>query len=94
MGRRKLLIIAMIILAAGLCAASVFIVLNAGSWNGNGNGTDCGSNSYYDCPDGCVVCPPCAECSSLRCASEEFCESIGFNRTWYDDIKSRLNGSA
>jgi hypothetical protein len=90
MNRRKLIIIAMAVLAAGLCAASVFIVMNAG----NGNGVDCGSNSYYECPDGCVVCPPCAECSSLRCASEEFCESNGFGREWYEDIKTRLNGSA
>jgi hypothetical protein len=81
-----MLIIAVIVLVVGLSVASVFIFLNAG------NETDCGSYSYDECPDECVVCPPCEVCSSISCGTEEFCESIGFNRTWYEDIKTRLPG--
>ncbi|MCI0503136.1 DUF333 domain-containing protein [Candidatus Micrarchaeota archaeon] len=36
------------------------------------------------CPADCVVCPPCEVCSSISCQSEEFCESIGFGRDWYN----------
>jgi hypothetical protein len=38
--------------------------------------------SLEECPSECVVCPPCEVCSSLSSRSEEFCESIGFNRNW------------
>ncbi len=50
----------------------------------------CDSFSYENCPEQCVVCPPCEFCSSMACRSEEFCLSIGFNRSWYEDIKTRL----
>jgi hypothetical protein len=53
----------------------------------------CRSFPYYECPSECTVCPPCAECSSVACETEGFCESIGFGRAWYEDIKKRLNGS-
>ncbi|MFH1211942.1 MAG: hypothetical protein V1659_03365 [Candidatus Woesearchaeota archaeon] len=43
---------------------------------------NCDSYTTENCPEQCVVCPPCAECSSLRCQSEEFCKSIGFERGW------------
>ena len=43
----------------------------------------CNSYSVEDCPEQCVICPPCIECSSISCQSEEFCESIGFDKSWY-----------
>ncbi len=45
--------------------------------------------SVYDdffCPAGCVVCPPCVECSSVGCHSEEFCANLGFDKDWYDSV--------
>ena len=47
------------------------------------NATNCSNYSSDNCPSQCVVCPPCAVCSSISCQSEEFCKAIGFNRTWY-----------
>lgn len=40
-----------------------------------------------ECPEGCIVCPPCEVCSSLGCNSAEFCKSIGFDENWYETIK-------
>jgi len=51
----------------------------------------CASYSVEKCPDSCVVCPPCPECSSLSCQTTDFCENIGFNRTWYSDIQKRMS---
>ena len=48
----------------------------------------CSEYKYDECPDPCVVCPPCPQCSSLRCASEEFCKSIGFEPDWYNSLNS------
>jgi hypothetical protein len=53
----------------------------------------CNAHTYWECPGPCVVCPPCAQCSSVACRSEEFCKSIGFGREWYEGIKARLNDS-
>jgi hypothetical protein len=53
------------------------------------NATNCSAYGYYECPSECVVCPPCYVCSSISCRSEEFCASIGFNRSWYDSVKPR-----
>ncbi|MCX6776958.1 MAG: serpin family protein [Candidatus Micrarchaeota archaeon] len=47
------------------------------------NVTNCQNYSVDKCPSQCVVCPPCAVCSSISCQSEEFCKVIGFNRSWY-----------
>ena len=51
----------------------------------------CTNFNYEKCPESCVVCPPCAACSSISCQTEEFCHGIGFNRSWYEKIKNRLN---
>jgi hypothetical protein len=48
---------------------------------------ECDSYSVEECGGGCVVCPPCQECSSLSCQTEEFCKGIGFNRDWYEGVK-------
>lgn len=47
-----------------------------------------------NCPAQCVVCPPCAECSSISCQTEDFCKSIGIDRSWYEDIKSKNSSSS
>lgn len=53
------------------------------------NQPDCTSYPYDKCPSGCVVCPPCASCSSIRCEAEEYCQSIGFNRSWYEQVRPK-----
>lgn len=50
---------------------------------------NCKNYSYSNCPSSCVICPPCKECSSLSCNSKEFCESIGFNSTWSEDLNPK-----
>jgi hypothetical protein len=55
---------------------------------------ECDSYSVEMCPQDCVVCPPCPECSSISCQTVDFCESIGFNGTWYEDVKRRLQGKS
>jgi len=45
---------------------------------------NCSSFSVEDCPNQCVVCPPCIQCSSISCQTEGFCKSIGFDRNWYN----------
>jgi len=47
----------------------------------------CQEYSEVECPDNCIVCPPCEACSSLGCNSAEFCEGIGFDREWYEMVK-------
>jgi len=44
----------------------------------------CNSYSVDVCPSECVVCPPCPECSSLKCSSEEFCKKNWFDKSWYE----------
>ncbi|MCX6776199.1 MAG: serpin family protein [Candidatus Micrarchaeota archaeon] len=56
------------------------------------NVTNCQNYSVDKCPSQCVVCPPCAACSSISCQSEGFCESIGFNRSWYTENQCRMGG--
>lgn len=48
---------------------------------------ECKKYDYYQCPEGCTVCPPCEVCSSISCNSREFCESIGFDQDWYEMIE-------
>ncbi|MFH1221459.1 MAG: DUF333 domain-containing protein [Candidatus Micrarchaeota archaeon] len=50
--------------------------------------SNCSNLSVDSCSSECVVCPPCAECSSIGCHSKAFCESIGFNDTWYSSMNS------
>jgi hypothetical protein len=57
--------------------------------------TSCGEAVCTDyeaesCPDSCVVCPPCIECSSISCQTEEFCQSIGFDKEWYGNMKENM----
>jgi hypothetical protein len=55
-------------------------------------GVNCSGHSADSCPRECVVCPPCSECSSISCRSEEFCRSLGFDRSWYEDTKNPVIG--
>lgn len=48
---------------------------------------ECESYSAEECPESCTVCPPCAACSSISCRSDDFCKSIGFDKSWYEKIK-------
>jgi hypothetical protein len=78
-----------------ICIA-IFILLSAFIL-GCSDGSDkepvreCSTYALEECPEQCVVCPPCEVCSSISCQSEEFCESIGFNRSWHEEIKKRLS---
>jgi len=53
--------------------------------------TDCKSHSIEGCPASCVVCPPCLVCSSISCQTEEFCNSVGFGKSWYATAKEGEN---
>jgi hypothetical protein len=44
------------------------------------------------CPSSCVVCPPCAACSSISCQSADFCQGLGIDHSWYEKIKATLSG--
>lgn len=52
----------------------------------------CSSYAVDACPGSCVVCPPCPECSSVSCQSEEFCAGVGIDRSWYKKIRATLKG--
>lgn len=74
--------------------AMIFLAGCSQKGNTDINKINCSSYTYETCPSSCVVCPPCAVCSSISCQTDEFCKSIGFDRVWYEDIKKRLNSSA
>jgi len=50
-------------------------------WNRN-----CTSYEVSECPEGCRVCPPCPECSSLMCFDEWICEGLGFDENWSETV--------
>lgn len=50
---------------------------------------ECKDYSVEDCPGNCVICPPCEVCSSVSCQTEEFCESIGFDKNWYENVTGK-----
>ena len=55
--------------------------------------SDCNSYQPENCPAQCVVCPPCPECSSISCQTEDFCKSIGIDRSWYEGMKNKSGSS-
>jgi len=82
--KKIVLITAGIIFLILICVSLFFIV-------GHSSKKEvCTSFSITECPNSCVVCPPCEVCSSLSCQSEEFCTSLGFNRSWYEAIERKL----
>jgi hypothetical protein len=76
--------ILLIILIAGLiiiaCVLISFILKNKEMKK------SCDFFSVDKCPERCVICPPCEVCSSISCKTKEFCESIGFNKSWHENI--------
>lgn len=40
--------------------------------------------------DGCAVCPPSAEASSISCNTAEFCQSMGFGNDWWASIQKQV----
>jgi hypothetical protein len=48
---------------------------------------ECQNADIDYCFASCQVCPPCPECSSLSCRSEEFCASMGFTKEWSESIR-------
>jgi hypothetical protein len=81
--KRAYLILLVLILALAL-------IISAYLFKAFESEPDCKTFSYADCPQNCVVCPSCETCSSVSCQTEESCAKIGFNRTWHEDIKKRL----
>ncbi|MDD5032260.1 MAG: GerMN domain-containing protein [Patescibacteria group bacterium] len=55
-----------------------------------GDGKKCAEYAPENCPSQCVVCPPCPECSSVSCQTEEFCAGFGIGRDWYENIKKQI----
>lgn len=53
------------------------------------NQKDCSSYNYDECPEKCAICPPCEVCSSISCQTEEFCNNLGFNKSWYESVKPK-----
>jgi len=83
MNPRILALVGLLLAAASIIAA--FLVYQSAPVQ-----QPCDSFDYFNCPSQCVVCPPCEVCSMVACRSEEFCANLGFNRTWYEEIKARL----
>ena len=51
----------------------------------------CETRELNKCNNDCVVCSPCAACSSFSCKSKEFCAKQGIDETWYDGIQEKIN---
>ena len=49
----------------------------------------CDVQTVDQCSADCVVCPPCAECSSLSCQKENICRDLGFDKDWYQKMKTQ-----
>ncbi len=45
----------------------------------------CNQYAPEDCPQNCVVCPPCEVCSSIQCRAQESCVAMGFGKDWYKE---------
>jgi hypothetical protein len=48
--------------------------------------TECKDYQITECPGTCAVCPPCVACSSLSCQAIDFCEGLGFEKNWYNEV--------
>jgi len=59
--------------------------------SGESQEVSCSDYLPADCPEYCVVCPPCAACSSISCQTEEFCAELGIDRTWYEEILEKIS---
>ncbi|GEM_PF-7031483 len=88
-----------LVVAFGAAALVVLIIVLLASWPDEKKVDNlppanpeivCTDYGAEDCPAACVVCPPCPECSSISCQSEEFCAQKGIDRSWYEGIKKTL----
>jgi hypothetical protein len=91
----KVFVILLVIIAVSITAYYIMIQKPSASYiiperSEKPQDRTCSSYSTEICPDGCVVCPPCEACSSVSCQTEEFCRNMGFNATWYDEVRARL----
>jgi hypothetical protein len=73
-----------------LAVTAILVILVLFILSGRNDAAYCKSFTYDSCPENCAVCPPCVVCSSVSCQTEEFCESIGFNKSWSEGIRERL----
>ena len=55
---------------------------------GQGN-ANCADYSVDKCPPACTICPPCEACNSISCQTEQFCQNIGFNRSWQEAVRPK-----
>ena len=68
---------------------SVYLIMSPLFKNNTPQSLNCKNYTDFDCPSVCAVCPPCEVCGSISCNSKEFCQSIGFNETWYENLNSK-----
>ncbi|HNZ84155.1 MAG TPA: hypothetical protein PKL98_02735 [Candidatus Pacearchaeota archaeon] len=88
MKKRDILILILIIIVA-----LTIYFFNKNYWNKEipeVGGPACSSFNLDNCPESCVVCPPCPECSSISCQEKEFCAEMGIDDNWYEQIKNNL----
>ncbi len=77
---KTILVVIIMLLIAGL-----LIIVSLFMFSKNKNEVTCNSFSVENYPDECMICPPCIECNSISCQTEEFCKDIGFDKNWYDE---------
>jgi hypothetical protein len=54
---------------------------------------NCSEFNVDECPQGCIVCPPCPECSSISCQPSDICESNGYDSEWYATVGGGITGN-
>jgi hypothetical protein len=88
-----LVIVIFAVMEAGIVTLLVINRSNSAPSPTNVNQVVCSQYDIDNCPGDCTVCPPCPECSSISCQTEQFCQSMGIDDDWYDQIKDNLNSS-
>ena len=58
--------------------------------NGSDRKEACADYNVGLCPSECVVCPPCPECSSISCNTEDFCAEMDIGPDWYENMKNKI----
>jgi len=76
----------LVALAAVIGAFALFLY----QWGDPDEKLQCAQYAIEHCPGDCRVCPPCPECSSLRCGTAYECRQAGFDKAFSDTIRSRL----
>lgn len=83
--QKKILLILFLVLFLSACSKTEDKVANTN--------TDCSTIESIDTcmASNCVVCPPSIEASSLSCQTEEFCQNLGFTKTWWPNMQAKLD---